>query len=99
MIRQTTIQFDALSPAQVIDRLKPLAVAGGPWFGSAGELVAMAYLRQGRRELAGPLFGAIARDPGAPATIRSRATQMAGIAGVDAIPRNAAGAPGTAGKE
>ena len=36
-IRQTALEFDALPPATVIDRMKPLAVAGGPWFGSAGE--------------------------------------------------------------
>ena len=29
-------------PQRVIDRLKPLATPGNPWFGSAGELVAMA---------------------------------------------------------
>ncbi len=99
LVRQTAVQFDTLSPVQVVERLKPLAVAGAPWFGSAGEMVAMAYLKQGKRELAGPLFAAIARDVKAPATIRSRVTQMAGILGVDAVPQDAAGAAGTAGKE
>ena len=72
-------------PQQVVDRLKPLAVPGNPWFGSAGELVGMAYIKQGRTELAGPLFAAISRDKEAPASLRSRSRQLAGLLGVDAI--------------
>jgi len=69
----------------VIDRLKPLATPGNPWFGSAGELVAMAYLKQGRKELAGPLFAAIAKDEDVPQTLRSRTRQIAGQLGYDAV--------------
>ncbi|MFN3797821.1 MAG: tetratricopeptide repeat protein, partial [Sphingobium yanoikuyae] len=50
LIRQTTIEFDALKPQQVVDRLKPLAVEGAPWFGSAGELVAIAYMKMRKPE-------------------------------------------------
>ncbi len=99
LVRQTAVQFDTLPPAQVIERLKPLAAAGAPWFGSAGEMVAMAYLKQGKSELAGPLFAAIAADLQVPATIRARAVQMAGMAGADALPQDAAGAPGPARKD
>lgn len=84
-IRAVAANFDALPPQQVIDRLKPLAVPGNPWFGSAGELVGMAYIKQGRNELAGPLFAAISRDKEAPASLRSRSRQLAGLLGVDAI--------------
>ena len=45
----------------------------------------MAYLKQGRNDLAGPLFAAIAKDENVPATLRSRARQMAGLLGFDAI--------------
>lgn len=84
-IRQTALEFDALPPAAVVERLKPLAAAGNPWFGSAGEMVAMAYLKMNKPELAGPLFAAIAKDEQAPETIRGRATRMAGALGADAV--------------
>lgn len=84
-IRAVTLDFDRMQPQAVVDRLKPLATPGNPWFASAAELVAMAYLEQDRRDLAGPLFAEIARDESAPQTLRSRARQMAGLLGVDAI--------------
>ena len=84
-IRQTALEFDALPPATVIDRMKPLAVAGGPWFGSAGEMVAIAYMKMNKPELAGPLFAAIAKDEQAPDTIRGRATRIAGALGADTV--------------
>ena len=85
LIRQTTVEFDTLKPDVVIARLRGLAVKGNPWFGSAGELVAISYLRQGRRDLAGTLFGQIARDPGTSPTLRARTVQLAGELGVDAV--------------
>jgi hypothetical protein len=85
LIREVAANFDAMPPQQVIDRLKPLAVPGNAWFGSAGEMVGAAYLKQNRKDLAGPLFAAIARDKDAPETVRNRARQMAGLLGVDAI--------------
>lgn len=84
-IRQTALAFEDLPPQQVIDRLKPLAVEGGPWFGSAGEMTAIAYMKMGKRELAGPLFAAVAKDPKAPESLRSRTRQMAGLLGIDAV--------------
>lgn len=84
LVRQTSAEYDALKPQVVIDRLRPLAVPGNPWFGSAGEMMAIATLRTGRRDLAGALFGQIARDDGVPQTIRQRAVQMAALLGVDA---------------
>jgi hypothetical protein len=92
LIRQTTAEYDRIPPAEVIRRLQPLAQAGNPWFGSAGELVALAYLKQKQPARAAPIFAALAKDESLPSSIRSRALQMAGALGVDAV-SDAAGAP------
>ena len=83
-VRLTALEFDQMKPQDVIDRLKPLAVAGNPWFGSAGELTAMALLKLGRKDEAGRMFAAMAADDKVPDTIRSRAVQIAGTLGIDA---------------
>ena len=83
-LRLVTLEFDSIKPEAVIARLEPLAKPGTPWFGSAGELTAMAMLKQGRKAEAGRLFAAIAADNDVPDTIRSRAVQIAGTLGVDA---------------
>jgi hypothetical protein len=85
-IRMTALEIDSLQPQAAIDRLKPLAVAGGPFFGSAGEMVAISYLKLNKPQEAGRLFAAIAKDRKVPESIRSRAMQMAGSLGVDAAP-------------
>lgn len=85
VVRQTLAEYDSLKPQVVIDRLRPLAVKGNPYYGSAGEMTAVAHLRMNRRDLAGRMFGEIARDEGVPASIRQRAVQMAGVLGVDAV--------------
>lgn len=85
LIRQTAMEFETLKPQQVVDRLKPLAVEGAPWFGSAGEMVAIAYMKMGKPDLAGPMFAAMAKDENVPQSIRSRARQMAGLLGIDAV--------------
>ncbi len=84
-IRDVAARFDSMKPADVIARLSPLAATDSPWFGSAGELVAMAHLEAGNRAEAGKLFAQIAKDEEQPETLRSRARQMAGLLGVDAI--------------
>ncbi len=81
-IRAVAVKFDTTPPQQVIDRLKPLAVPGGPWFGSAGELVAIAELKLGRKAEAGALFAAMAKDTGVPVTLRRRSGQLAAELGV-----------------
>ena len=83
-IRAMALEFDSLKPEQVIERLAPLTKPGEPWFGSAGELTAMAYLKQGQKAKAGKLFADIAADQQVPPTIRTRAVQLAGTLGVDA---------------
>lgn len=91
LVRQTALEFDRLQPAQIIQRLQPLAQRGQPWFGSAGELVAFAHVRNSRPDLAGPIFLAIAADETVPEQIRSRAVQMAGALGMD-VPQAASAA-------
>ena len=84
LVRATALEFDTLKPEEVVARLEPLSKPGEPWFASAGEMTAMAYLKQGRKDQAGKLFAAIAADKAAPASARSRAAQIAGTLGVDA---------------
>ncbi|MDQ3471514.1 MAG: hypothetical protein M3428_03930, partial [Pseudomonadota bacterium] len=84
LVRATALEFDSLKPEEVIARMQPLTKAGEPWFGAAGELTAMAYLKQGQRQPAARLFAQIAADRTVPETVRSRATQIAGTLGVDA---------------
>lgn len=84
-LRSVTAQYDTLDPQQVIDRLGPMANADHAFFGSAGELVAMAYLAQDKPEQAGPLLVEIAQHEDAPDSLRSRTRQLAGVLGYDAI--------------
>ena len=91
-VRAVSLQFDSIAPADVVSRLKPLAVASNPWFGSAGELTAMAYLKMNRKDLAGPLFAAIASDNDAPVGLRGRAAGMATALGQDVAAIAPAGA-------
>ena len=85
LVRKVTLQYDGMDKSQVIAALSQLAVPGNPYFGSAGELTAMAYLEQGKKQEAGKMFAAIAKDSSVGSSIRSRARQMAGVLGVDAI--------------
>jgi hypothetical protein len=84
LIRQTALEFDQLKPEDVIARMKPLAVPGEPWYGSAGEMTALALVKQGKRAEAGKLFAAIGRDERVPEIIRGRAVQIASSLGIDA---------------
>ena len=84
VIRQTALEFDSLQPQEIIARLQPLAKPGQPWFGSAGEMTAMALIKQGKKGEAGHLFAAIAKDKTVPDSLRARSVQIAGTLGVDA---------------
>lgn len=85
LIREISTNFDDRDPADVIARLAPLAVPGNAFFGSAGELTAIAHLEAGNRAEAGTLFAEIAKDEDLPQSLRERARQMAGLLGVDTI--------------
>jgi len=84
LIRQTALEFDQLQPQQVIARLEPLTKPGNPWFGSAGEMTALALIKQGKSGEAGQLFASIAKDKDVPQSIRERSIQISGSLGVDA---------------
>jgi len=84
LIRQTSAEYDSLKPQVVVDRLRPLAQKGNPWFGSAGALVAIAYLQMNRPELARTLFNQMSADENVPQSIRDRAVQMASTLGASA---------------
>ncbi|HEU4497986.1 MAG TPA: tetratricopeptide repeat protein [Sphingomicrobium sp.] len=83
-VRGTMTEYDQLKPDEIIARLSPLAEPGKPFFGTAGEMVALATLAKGDRNGAGRIFARIAADNQVPQSIRSRAVQFAGSLGVDA---------------
>jgi hypothetical protein len=93
LIRQTALEFDSVQPDAIIQRLEPLAKPGNPWFSSAGEMTAMALIKQGKKQEAGRLFAAIAKDKTVPDESRARAVQIAASLGVDAGPAPAAPNP------
>ena len=85
LVREIATGFDTMPPQQVIDRLKPLAVKGGPWFGSAGELTGLALLKLNKSAEAGAMFAAVAKEETVPQSIRRRVRQLAAQLGVDAV--------------
>jgi hypothetical protein len=84
LLRQTALEFDSLKPQEVIARMEPLAKAGQPWFGSAGDMTAAALVKQGKRQEAGRIHAAIAKDRTVPEAMRARSIQIAASLGVDA---------------
>ena len=84
-IRWAATGFDTLEKDAIIAALTPHAEPGDPFFGSAGELLAMAYLENGDERSAGRLFAQIAQGGNVPESLQSRARQMAGVLGVDAV--------------
>jgi hypothetical protein len=81
LVRQTIVEFDTMKPEAVVARLKPLAVPGNAWFGTAGELSALAYAKMGKGDLASKMFADIAKDESVPESIRARAEAMASSLG------------------
>ena len=81
LLRKVALGFDTMKPQDAISALKPLAVAGNPWFGSAGELTGIAHLKLNQRDQAGKVFAAIAADASVPESIKLRAGQMASMLG------------------
>ncbi|NJC04328.1 hypothetical protein GGQ97_000121 [Sphingomonas kaistensis] len=85
-IRLTQLEFDSLQPQQVIDRLAPLAVKDSAWYGSAGELTALAMIKANRRREAASLLTGIAADKNVPPSLRARAEQLAAGLSIPAAP-------------
>lgn len=98
LLREILAQYDTMQPATVIARLRHLVAQPGPAFASAAELTALAELKRGNEAAAGALFKRIAETEDAPESLKSRAVQMAGMLGVDAVGDNDEDeAPATAG--
>jgi hypothetical protein len=70
-------QLDIADPAQLTQRLEPLAKPLNPWRHSARELIALLAVRAGDPAKARGLFEELARDPEAPSGLRARANQLA----------------------
>ena len=83
LLKAVRIGFDQMRPADVVAKLKPLAVPGNGWFGVAGELVAVALIRDGKPEQARPILIAMVKDEAMSPSLRSRAAQLAIAVGVD----------------
>jgi hypothetical protein len=92
LLRQTLVEFDTLTPAAVVARLRGLVAGNGPAFGSAAELTAIAEMKRGNNAAAGQLFRRIAQAEGVADSLKSRAVQMAGMLGVDAVVTTSGGA-------
>jgi hypothetical protein len=90
------MEFDTLKPDEVIARLQPLAVKDSAWYGSAGELTAIAMIKANRRAEAARLLTAIAADKNVPASIRGRAEQLGSTLSLPAAPAAPAAAPAPA---
>jgi hypothetical protein len=84
LVRETALEFDQLDPQQVIAQLAPIAKPGNPWFGSAGEMTALALIKAGKTKQAGELFATLAKDKNVPESIRNRSIQISGSLGADA---------------
>lgn len=85
-IREVSASFDTMKPQDIVSRLKPLAMPQSPWFGVAGEMLAFAYLEQGKPKEAGPLLVSISEDDSLPESLRGRTRQLAATLGFDSLP-------------
>ncbi|PZU49292.1 MAG: hypothetical protein DI568_05375 [Sphingomonas sp.] len=82
-MKQLRLEFDKLQPADVLKRTEPYLAGDSPWFPIAGEMAALAHLKAGAPDKAGPLFYRIAADDRSPQSLRARAEQMAAALGQD----------------
>jgi hypothetical protein len=91
-VRVILLDYDQLTPAQAIERLKPFAQDGQPWFGTTGELLAIAYYNDGKPELAKPILDAIAGGTQIPESIKTRARMLSDMIGDAGTPAAVAAA-------
>jgi hypothetical protein len=82
-IKLLRLQFDDLQPAEILKRTEPFLAGDSPWFPVAGEMAALAHVKAGAPDKAGPLFYRLAADERTPQSIRARAEQMAAALGQD----------------
>jgi len=77
------LEFDTISPQEVLKRAAPFVEGDSPWFPIAGEMAALAHMKAGDTQRAGALFFRIASDQRSPLSLRARAEQMAATLGQD----------------
>lgn len=82
-IKYVRLQFDTMAPNDVLAMVKPYLEGDSPWFPVAGELAALAHVKAGAPDKAGPLFLRIASDEKASPSLRARSEQMAASLGQD----------------
>lgn len=82
-LKMLQLQFDTLPPAEILKKAQPYLDGDNPWFAVAGELAALAYVKDGKPDKAGPLFFRLASDERISPTLRARAEQMAASLGQD----------------
>ncbi|WP_448580084.1 tetratricopeptide repeat protein [Thermaurantiacus sp.] len=82
-IRLLRMEFDTLSPDEVIARSKPFIEGDSPWFPAVAEMVGVAHLKAGRNKDAAAVFLRLAGTAEAPESQRARAEQMAASLGED----------------
>jgi hypothetical protein len=82
-IRLLRMEFDTLSPDEVIARSKPFIEGDSPWFPAVAEMVGVAHLKAGRTKEAAAVFLRLAGTVEAPESQRARAEQMAASLGED----------------
>ena len=85
LLRQMLAEYETIEPGTLIARLRHLVATPGPAFASAAELTALAELKRGNGRAAGLLYKRIAETENVPDSLKSRAVQMAGMLGVDAV--------------
>lgn len=85
LLRQMLAEYETIEPGTLIARLRHLVATPGPAFASAAELTALAELKRGNDRAAGLLYKRIAESGNVADSLKSRATQMAGMLGVDAV--------------
>jgi len=98
LVRQIATLYDTMKPEDVVAKLKPLAVKGNAFFGSAGEMTAIAYMQLNKPREAGAMFSALASDETVPESIRARSLQLAGVLGVDVPSAGAKSGPSAGAK-
>lgn len=76
-LRAAALDFDRVAPADIIAQLKPLAVPGGAWFGTAAEITALAQVKANQPKQAVATIRALQRDASVPQTIRDRTARLA----------------------
>lgn len=82
-IRLLRMEFDTLSPDEVIARARPWIEGDSPWFPAVAEMAGVAHLKAGRNKEAAAIFLRLAGTQEAPETQRARAEQMAASLGAD----------------